>query len=125
MTMIKEKDESLAKPAEETSLEYIEKIAGLKSTFEQNNPTITTFSDTGAAIAAEKPQTNRLAIPKFKIVHQTSIQDYQKFTGEKERQYGARPDSLVIKIELPGIVRHSDPSKSKYYLCRKVLSRSI
>ena len=33
--------------------------------------------------------------------------DYQKFTGEKNRQFGARPDSLVIRINLPKVASAS------------------
>ncbi|KAJ3304018.1 Protein kintoun [Kappamyces sp. JEL0829] len=91
MTMIKEKDESL-KTDGETSLTYIEKLAESM----QNS----TLDPVETKTAAPAPA-GRLEIPKFKIVHQNTFQDYQKFTGEKEKSYGARPDFLVIKIELP------------------------
>ncbi|KAJ3372001.1 Protein kintoun [Kappamyces sp. JEL0680] len=76
----------------ETSLAYIEKLAESM----QNS----TLDPVKAKTAAPAPA-GRLEIPKFKIVHQNTFQDYQKFTGEKEKSYGARPDFLVIKIELP------------------------
>jgi hypothetical protein len=102
MTMIREKDESLKPSAgKETSLEFIEKLASSMS------PT------TAVPKAAEKSQPPpqsmkpKLEIPSFKIIHQNTFSDYQKFTGEKNRQFGARPDSLVIRINLPKVASAS------------------
>ncbi|KAJ3275325.1 Protein kintoun [Terramyces sp. JEL0728] len=79
MTMIREKDESL-EPTKETSLDFIETLVEQ----EKREPV--------------KPKTK---VPAFKIVHQNKYSDYQKFTNERERQYGARPDALSIRIQVP------------------------
>ncbi|KAJ3260602.1 Protein kintoun [Boothiomyces macroporosus] len=81
MTMIRERDDSL-QPAKESSLDFIEKLA--KQQEEE--------------LKKEKP---KIQVPFFKIVHQNKYNDYQKFTNERERQYGARPDALSIRIEVP------------------------
>jgi dynein assembly factor 2 len=73
MTIIREKDQSLP-VQEETSLDFVEKLV---------------------------KETPKFEIPKFKIVHQQNFQDYQRFTGERVLQHGSRPDSLVVRIELP------------------------
>jgi hypothetical protein len=90
MTMVREKDETSLQKTE-TSLEYIEKLAKDQQQAPRES------SSSSSSLAREQ-------IPKFKIIHQDTIQDYQKFTGEKEKQYGARPDFLVIKIHLPALV---------------------
>jgi dynein assembly factor 2 len=73
MTIIREKDQSLP-VQEETSLDFVEQLV---------------------------KETPKFEIPKFKIVHQQNFQDYQRFTGERVLSHGSRPDSLVVRIELP------------------------
>ncbi|KAJ3010043.1 Protein kintoun [Thoreauomyces humboldtii] len=41
--------------------------------------------------------------PKYTITHRGQRTDYQEYTQERERQKGARPDELVVRIELPGV----------------------
>ncbi|KAJ3323176.1 Protein kintoun [Boothiomyces sp. JEL0866] len=83
MTMIRERDENI-QPAKESSLDFIEKLAKQQ---EQDHK--------------KEPAKAKFKVPAFKIVHQNKYSDYQKFTNERERQYGARPDALSIRIEVP------------------------
>ncbi|KAJ3009021.1 Protein kintoun [Thoreauomyces humboldtii] len=41
--------------------------------------------------------------PKYTITHRGQRTDYQEYTQERERQKGARPDEVVVRIELPGV----------------------
>ncbi|KAJ3207672.1 Protein kintoun [Clydaea vesicula] len=42
--------------------------------------------------------------PKYQILHQNKIKDYTNFTNTREKHVGARPDSLLIKIDLPNVL---------------------
>ncbi|KAJ3035848.1 Protein kintoun [Rhizophlyctis rosea] len=41
--------------------------------------------------------------PRFSIVHRGVNDDYQKYTNERNRMGGTRPDVLVVRVELPGV----------------------
>ncbi|KAJ3184537.1 Protein kintoun [Geranomyces variabilis] len=46
--------------------------------------------------------------PKHTITHRGVRADYQEYTQERERQRGARPDALVVRIELPTVRSSND-----------------
>ena len=84
-TMIKEKATGSIKlpETEESSVKFLEKIMVEKS----------------HELAPARETVAREQIPKFKIIHQNLIQDYQTYLPGS--QASSRPQSLLIKIELP------------------------
>ncbi|KAI8925053.1 pre-RNA processing PIH1/Nop17-domain-containing protein [Entophlyctis helioformis] len=121
-TMIRTKMDKPAKEAkEETSLQYIERIqkeqqhqqqqqkqssssgrstqpAPAKSSLITEIAKDPKSSATGAKAATDGPRT-----PQFSIVYQDLRVDFQRYTSERERDNGARPDALKISISLPGV----------------------
>ncbi|TPX36674.1 hypothetical protein SmJEL517_g01190 [Synchytrium microbalum] len=108
-TVIRETDPSLKATAGETSLDYIKNMAQEQ----QKQAVIPTEKSTSSLIqeldephvASAKPVV--VETPKYEILHRGSI-DYSKFTNERERRDGARPESLVVRIELPRVVSGSE-----------------
>ncbi|KAJ3157781.1 Protein kintoun [Geranomyces variabilis] len=49
-----------------------------------------------------------IVVPKHTITHRGVRADYQEYTQERERQRGARPDALVVRIELPTVRTSND-----------------
>jgi dynein assembly factor 2, axonemal len=84
-TMIKEKNTSPVPNSEETSLGFLEKIKSI--------------AETQKELAPAREVSDIITIPKFKIIHQNLIQDYQSYVPNS--QPSTRPQSLLIKIELP------------------------
>ncbi|KAI9100375.1 pre-RNA processing PIH1/Nop17-domain-containing protein [Phlyctochytrium arcticum] len=68
-------------------------------------------------------QNKKPATPEYSIVHRGIQSDYQRFTSERERQYGARPDALVVKVQLPGVTSAAavdlDTTTSRFTLSTK------
>ncbi|KAI8907955.1 pre-RNA processing PIH1/Nop17-domain-containing protein [Gorgonomyces haynaldii] len=90
MTTIRTKDDEI-KSKTETTTEYLEKLV------QKQAPSVK---------PAEKPT----PIPKkgpvqpiWKLVHQNQFNDYQKYTSEQVRTEGARPDNLVMTVQLDAI----------------------
>jgi dynein assembly factor 2 len=102
------------RPAE-TSSEFLTKLAqkaqepiapALKTQADDSStkrkPVIEELLPPVAPAAEDKTAPRRTVVsPKYSIVHRGIINDYQKFTNAKEQQGGARPDALVVRIELP------------------------
>lgn len=99
-----------ARPTE-TSSEFLTKLAqkaqepiALKTQPEESStkrkPVIEELPPIAPA-AEDKTAPKTVSSPKYSIVHRGIINDYQKFTNAKEQQGGARPDALVIRIQLP------------------------
>ena len=61
-------------------------------------------------VAVKKETKPSAQTPKYTIIHQGIISDYQNFTNAKEKQVGARPDALIVRIELPLVVCFRDLS---------------
>ncbi|KAJ3161647.1 Protein kintoun [Geranomyces michiganensis] len=55
----------------------------------------------GATRASMSPPA--IVEPKYTVTHRGVRADYQQYTQERERQRGARPDALVVRIELPTV----------------------
>ncbi|OAJ41567.1 hypothetical protein BDEG_25142 [Batrachochytrium dendrobatidis JEL423] len=101
MTMIRTKRDSPARSNVETSIEFIEKIQKQKKSMAEKN-TIDTKQIPVANVQIGPK------VPEYTIVHQQLFDDYQKFTSEREKHNGARPDKIVIRISLPGIASASE-----------------
>ncbi|KAI8898428.1 PIH1 family [Globomyces pollinis-pini] len=104
MTIIREKMEGKPLP-KETTYDFLKSLQQQKmeEDAKQSIPKAPIIEEIIESNENQKPIQPILEIPSFTIVHQSSFSDYQKYTSEKERQYGARPDALVIRIVLPKI----------------------
>ncbi|KAI8999528.1 pre-RNA processing PIH1/Nop17-domain-containing protein [Gaertneriomyces semiglobifer] len=93
-----------SKPVGETTTEYIERLQeeqrrNQTSAKSQSSRLIEELDPAIAPRTEDKVE----AIPKYRIVYKDINADYQKYTCERERQYGARPDALTVKVQLPGV----------------------
>ncbi|KND03343.1 uncharacterized protein SPPG_02386 [Spizellomyces punctatus DAOM BR117] len=104
-TVIRTADPTLT-PQSDTTTQFLEQLqSGVK-------PTSTSKPATPSKpLIQELPETRKHAsaapaaevVPKCTIIHRGINNDYQRFTEEREKQVGARPDALVVRIELPGV----------------------
>jgi hypothetical protein len=46
----------------------------------------------------------KLTKPKYEIIHQDLINDLGKFTSQRNKHFGARPDSVLVKVHLDKLV---------------------
>ncbi|KAJ3043657.1 Protein kintoun [Rhizophlyctis rosea] len=107
-------DQNKPTRSEETSVEFLERLRERQSQKEEpaaellpkaqpsKAPLIQEISNSPADTTqqAAKPVETT---PRFTIIHRGVNNDYQKYTNERNHQSGARPDAVVVKIELPGV----------------------
>ena len=108
-TIIRSKNSNFVPPKTETSLEFVEKVMSNNKAPKTNEKSDTQQSSTlieeilPLSSAIESPDLAKPQIPRYTIIQRDSHNDYQKFTNDKQKNFGSRPDSIVIKISLPGI----------------------
>lgn len=123
-TIIRENDPNL-KPTSNTTTDFLSKLAKTPLAASAPAPTpkpsttpatttnrqeeqrklIQELSDepvSSSSSATMKP-TPRVVEPKYKIIHR-GVMDMSNYTNDRENRSGARPDQLVVKIELPLVV---------------------
>ncbi|KAJ3293892.1 Protein kintoun [Borealophlyctis nickersoniae] len=118
-TVIRTRDES-SKAKEETTTEFLERMRAAQNSErehmtlatekkeeadgkEQKRRLVEELQEPAAPILSASSSNSGPVTPRYTIVHRGVNVDYQKFTNERERQHGSRPDALVIRIELPGV----------------------
>ncbi|TPX57684.1 hypothetical protein PhCBS80983_g03669 [Powellomyces hirtus] len=69
-------------------------------------PLIEELSPAAGPVSAPAPR--KVVEPRYSITHRGVRADYQQYTQERERQRGARPDALVVRIELPTVRSSND-----------------
>lgn len=105
-TMIKKADPNFVKK-NQTGSEFIQKIIPLQKKMDsvERGPLVKTPAVKKAPLAkAVHIKPPAVQTPTYTIVHQTSYSDYQRFTSNRERQHGQRPDAIVVRIDLPELV---------------------
>ena len=106
-TVIREKG-AVDKSDKETSSQYLEKLVdkslSAKGKETKEKPKTPLIEELNSPLVAPAAESKGEQTPKFYVVHQGVINDYQSFTNAREKSTGARPDALLIRIELPRVV---------------------
>ncbi|KAJ3095994.1 hypothetical protein HDU97_006322 [Phlyctochytrium planicorne] len=104
------RNKSNDKPLKGTSLEFLEKLQQASETPSSSStkpaPAKSPASKPSSAskliqeISSTAPTGSGLPTPTFNIVHR-GVLSYQTFTNEREKNLGARPEYIVVKIQMP------------------------
>jgi PIH1 CS-like domain len=113
-TMIREKDPHL-KLQKETSTEFLKDMMNVNATTQphpKSDQSTSAPSDASTRhplieeIDTKAPEPDRIVAPKYTIVHQGNV-DFKEFTHSRVKTEGSRPQALVVRIEIPKVVRFS------------------
>lgn len=108
-TIIREKDATF-KPSTETSSDFLKKLTSSRIENKPAEDTLNAELKPASPLIQEIQSTQKkksvavkISEPKYNIVHQ-GLFDFGKMTSERTKLDSGRPDSLMIKIELPKVV---------------------
>ncbi|RKO87477.1 hypothetical protein BDK51DRAFT_50380 [Blyttiomyces helicus] len=106
-TVFRTRDPNAAPPASETTTDFLRRIEAERCAGPSTAPKPPAPKSTKSPLITElkssPPKVAEIKTPKFTIVHRALRVDYQQCLEERERQGGARPDALVVRVELPGV----------------------